>query len=395
MRKYIFLLIVSMLLSLGACDYLDVVPDNVATLDNAFTDKYNAEKFLFTCYSYLPKMGDPSQNPALLGSDEMSLGKYHESYNGVQLANGYQTMVNPLFDYWRGYNGGSPLYIGIRDCNIFLERINGVPDISDYEKNIWIAEVKFIKAYLHFYLLRMYGPIHIVRENLSITESLDNLKLSRDPVDDCFDYVVSLLDEAIDGLPDDIQSDITHLGHITKTIAMGVKAKVLVTRASPLFNGQWGLQLINKDGTKLFPQQEETIIAQKWIDAAKACEEAILQADKIGHRLLEINDFDESGATVSDTTKLKTILRYRVTKRDNDEVIWTHTNSAVSTGGLQSWSIPASILAFAIGIPCSRPKAVAEPATPTNKAAAIPFLILKSLFVPSLSFICLLFRKPA
>ena len=39
----------------SACnDYIDVVPDNVATLDNAFALRNEAEKYLFTCYSYLP-----------------------------------------------------------------------------------------------------------------------------------------------------------------------------------------------------------------------------------------------------------------------------------------------------------------------------------------------------
>ena len=37
--------------------YLDVTPDNIATIENAFTMRKEAEKYLFTCYSYLPSHG--------------------------------------------------------------------------------------------------------------------------------------------------------------------------------------------------------------------------------------------------------------------------------------------------------------------------------------------------
>src|SRR3546814_11592075 len=38
-------------------NYLDVVPDGVATIENAFTSRTTAEKYLFTCYSYMPSHG--------------------------------------------------------------------------------------------------------------------------------------------------------------------------------------------------------------------------------------------------------------------------------------------------------------------------------------------------
>ena len=56
-------------ISLLSCNYLDVVPDNVATIDNAFTDRNEAEKFLFTCYSFMPSHGDINSQ-AFAMSDE-------------------------------------------------------------------------------------------------------------------------------------------------------------------------------------------------------------------------------------------------------------------------------------------------------------------------------------
>lgn len=41
---------------LSGCDYLDIVPDNLPTLEMAFNNKSSAERFLFTCYSLFRNM---------------------------------------------------------------------------------------------------------------------------------------------------------------------------------------------------------------------------------------------------------------------------------------------------------------------------------------------------
>ena len=331
------LIILYFILSLVSCNYLDVVPDNVATIDNAFTDKYNTEKYLFTCYSYLPKMGSINENPALLGSGEVSMNSTHINSMGLKLANGYQSVSDPVFNYWEGKNGGSPLYTGIRDCNTFISRVDGVLALTDSEKRKMKAEAKFIKAYLHFYLLRMYGPIHVIKENKSVSESIESLKLERNSTDEAFSYIVELLDDAIKDLPLINENEDTELGRITSVIAAAVKAKVLVTAASPLFNGESGIQIQNKDGKSLFPDNTNNI-AQKWQDAVDACQDAISLAHNSGYRLTQMSDFAEKG-TVSDTTKMKVTLGYRVWNRENNtEVIWPHTNSLVTS--LQGDAMP-------------------------------------------------------
>ena len=55
MKRHIllaFIGLISILHVTGCTDFLDIVPDNIATIDNAFTLRTNAEKFLFTCYSF-------------------------------------------------------------------------------------------------------------------------------------------------------------------------------------------------------------------------------------------------------------------------------------------------------------------------------------------------------
>ncbi len=63
-RKGMSVLITAAFLLTGATSckksFLDIVPDNVHTIENAFYNRTEAEKFLYTCYSYLPTMGPVS-----------------------------------------------------------------------------------------------------------------------------------------------------------------------------------------------------------------------------------------------------------------------------------------------------------------------------------------------
>ena len=67
------LLLLVLLNSTYSCqdDYLDVVPDGLATVDKVFNLRQEAEKYLFTCYSYMPRLGDPRRNAGFLAGDEM------------------------------------------------------------------------------------------------------------------------------------------------------------------------------------------------------------------------------------------------------------------------------------------------------------------------------------
>lgn len=194
MKKINIYLIIMVAVTFSCNDYLDVVPDNIATIDYAFRDRESAEKFLVTCYSYLPDLGY-TRDPAMMGSDEIWSHDIDRTDHVV--ANTYylklpgrQNVNDPLLNFWEGRRDGKNLFVGIRDCNIFIENIENVMDLATEEKDRWIAEVKFLKAYYHFFLLRMYGPIPIIRENLPIHAGIEEVQVFREPVDEVVDYIV-------------------------------------------------------------------------------------------------------------------------------------------------------------------------------------------------------------
>ena len=222
------------------------------------------------------------------------------------------------------------MFQALRDCNIFLEKItNHVPGLYETEKKKWIAEVKFLKAYYHYWLLRMYGPIPLIKENLPVSSSIEEVQVKRIPVDECFEYIVSLLDEAAPDLLIKVQNPSTELGRVTKTMTLALKAKVLVEAASPLFNGNSDYtNFKGADGEQFFNPIYD---ANKWEKAMIACEEAIQACHDAGHELFEFkpsfgNDFDDS-------TIRQMSIRNSVTERWNSEIIWGNTNS--SSGNMQ------------------------------------------------------------
>ncbi|PWJ57949.1 putative outer membrane starch-binding protein [Dyadobacter jejuensis] len=331
-NKYITLLFtLAISLLSGSCGkFLDVVPSNIAVIEEAFETRDNAERFLATLYNYLPAYVSDN-NPAMTAGDEIAVNEnVSRTWAGHILSRGGQNKVGPLLGYWGNTGSVRNLFIALRDCNIFLENVDKPFDILPNEMERWTAEAKILKAYFHFYLLRMYGPIPLVRQNIEVSEGLDAVRVSRDPVDEVNEYIVELLDEAIANpeLPLTITDVGTELGRLTKVAAYALKAKVLVTAASPLFNGNSDYaSFTNKDGTPLFATSYDE---NKWIDAVQACKEAIEVAEMNGHNLFTFNKNELPNS--SDSTYTKLTVRGAMTEPWNNELLWGGSNSTFTAG---------------------------------------------------------------
>ncbi len=338
MKKIRIIIFAAVMSLTAACgDWLDVVPDGIATLDMAFNQRTQARKYLATAYSYMPKNGG-SGDPATLGGDDIWTRRTTHFSNrfslaGLDISEGFQNATSPILARW------SSMYEALRVCNTFLENVGLVPDLPAWEREQWAAEAKVLKAYYHFSLVQMYGPIPLIRENLPVDADVYSVKVERAPVDECFDYIVQLLDEAAEGdqLPTVVLDPASDYGRITKPIALALKAKVLVTAASPLFNGNNDqATLKNHDGTPLF---DATFRSEKWELAMAACKEAIDICHEAGMMLYQ---FDDAANRYNDTTVLNVTLRNAFNLRSNSEVIWANTQmiSIPGSGGMIHASMP-------------------------------------------------------
>lgn len=312
--------------------YLDIVPDSVGTLDYAFRNRNEAENYLFGCYSTMQKMSDAIYNPGFTTSAEVIYPILETQYfnsSGFNLIRGIQTSGNPILADW------SNMYKAIRRCNIMLENMDKPIDLRDDEKKRWTAETKFLKAYYHYRLIRMYGPVVLIKENNPVDVDIELTKRKRATLDESFEYVISLMDEAIPDLPTVIENKALEFGRIAKFMAMSIKAEMLVTAASPLFNGNADYTgFKDKDGRVLFPQ---TYDVQKWVKAAEAAKLAIEECEKIGMRLsTEVPTANINN--VSPELKQILALQHVITQRweESPELIW-----AMNFGfGYQGYTMP-------------------------------------------------------
>lgn len=310
--------------ALTGCEFVDVVPDNVPTLKgHAFNTRANAKRFLYTCYSYMPVQDFVYTNPGFLAGGEII---YNWKYGGgppTDILKGNQNITDPDNNYWEGRRRATDLYDGIRMCNIFLKNIGQVPDMTVQEKKQWSAEVKFLKAYYLFWMVRMYGPVYLPKKNVPVY-AMGEAKVVRSPVDESFNYIVKLLDEAAPYLPDQIKNQVANTGRITKTIDYAVKALVLVTAASPLFNGNKDYAgFRNTNGKLMFNSKFDPA---RWDSAAAAAKKAIVFAQKMGYHLYHFTT-SLTNKSLTDTTTTKMSIRGSLTKNWNSGVIWANTNS--------------------------------------------------------------------
>ena len=315
-----------MLAGLFSCDnYLDIVPDQTQQVDLLFERKEVAYTALATCYAYLPK-NDGVYTSFMTMSDEITTPIAKET-DGVRIMKGQQSASNPKFGLWSGWSDQGSLWEGIRHCNILIENINNVVDMSEEEMNSWAAEAKFLKAYYHFLLFTYYGPIPIVDENLPISASDNEVRVKRSTVDQSVNYIVQTIDDAILDLPvRELSSN--DLGRIDQVIAKSVKSRVLLYAASPLFNGNSEMYsgFVNEDGEHYFNQ---TYDQTKWDLARDASLDAINAALENGVGLYEFSSTPPNYEDEYEESEfLRTLydLKYTIVDKWNSELIWGNSN---------------------------------------------------------------------
>jgi hypothetical protein len=324
-------LLIWMAVFLPSCsNYLNVVPDSTLKLEDIFSTKVEAWNGLAKVYSYMPDEYDQHSSSWLLGDEWINNITYDltaDSYRPIRIMRGLQDIGTAMLGYWSGTGGGRPLYQAIRQANVFLTNIDLVKDLEEIERKDWIAQVKFLKAYYYFLLLQRYGPIIINDELVAPDAMAEDLFHQRAPVEDCFDLILRLMNEAIPDLKEHVDSN--ELGQVDKVAATAIKARVLLFRASPFFNGNKDYQnFLDHNKQPFFPQEDDR---EKWKDVIDAVEEAITVAKSHGldlytyegtPYLYDVEDYEH------DPQKMQTLytLRLVVCEPWNKELLWGLSN---------------------------------------------------------------------
>lgn len=238
LKKIIFAL--ACMSVMASCADLDYHEYTSYDKEYVFTDFGRTGAVVTDIYSYLDS-DLPGSGSYCSACDE---AQYAWSWATIhEYTNGAWSATNPMSLWW--------YYTGIRRANFYLEEsVNADFSELKFDKNYeaemkrfnrYQYEVRFLRAYFYFNLVRAYGDLPLVTKVL--TEDEANV-LKRDPASEIFDFIVSECDAIADELPVDytkLENDAANgsnpeTGRVTKQAVLALKARTLLYKASPLFN---------------------------------------------------------------------------------------------------------------------------------------------------------------
>lgn len=232
-------------------------------------------------------------------------GEYRYSGTGQQAVILYNGNVSPL-NIVKGSSTDMYVqpYLQIRAVNLFLSKLPSTPLHPSTQRRV-AAEARFLRAWYYHYLVRTFGGIALLGDKVFGKD--DIIDVPRNSYEDCVNYIVSECDAVAAILPlDQLDQD---YGRITKGMCLALKSRVLLTAASPLFNGGG----IEKTGAIASIIAYPTFDASRWTRAAEAAKAVI-----------DMNKY----SLVFDNTTAPGFGFYRCfLARKNDELIFTFTQA--------------------------------------------------------------------
>lgn len=243
------------------------------------------------------------------------------NYNGAMLASAtdeseYAYTSNDIVDFydgsWSPTNAKSSMwtscYEGISNCNLYLDKFTGLtfPELAlneDYQAqlnryNNYQYEVRFLRAYFYFNLVRQYGDVPFSDHVLSAEESNT---LTRRPAKEIFNYIISECDDIKDLIVEDyskldvpIPNKPVEGGRANKLAVLALKARAALYAASPLFN----------------PTNDKDL----WHRAASANKEVVDACENSGMQLL--SDYSALWATNNHTNAISELIFGRRSNRE-------------------------------------------------------------------------------
>ncbi|MBP8959246.1 MAG: RagB/SusD family nutrient uptake outer membrane protein [Bacteroidales bacterium] len=235
--KYLSALFVVLMTANIACtDYLTEVNRTGSTEDIIYSTKSGLDGLLGASYSYLRGWygKEAAYGLSECGTDLWLTGydnrqKVLVDYSGItpEVATSTKETMNACFDeYWELF------YTAINTVNTGLKNVPLVPDntLSNADKNVYIGELKALRALYYWHLVETWGPVQINREPVNSVST----EARRDSEQDVYNFMLEDIDDAIARLA----GKTTKTGHINLWAAKAIKARLLLYKASKFNDNQ-------------------------------------------------------------------------------------------------------------------------------------------------------------
>lgn len=143
-----------------------------------------------------------------------------------------------LLDYYRAQ------YQGISRCNFALTYIPTLElddTMDEAMRNRYVGEVKFLRAFYYFRLVRMYGGVPLVD---FVIDSSEGWKQPRATAEQVYDFILKELKEAEELLVEKSKMTAEELGRVTKGAAQALLMKVYLYCGNYSEAKHWGEKVI-------------------------------------------------------------------------------------------------------------------------------------------------------
>ncbi|MDR1683306.1 MAG: RagB/SusD family nutrient uptake outer membrane protein [Candidatus Symbiothrix sp.] len=236
MKQYITKSLIFLIVVLtAACDsFFDNEPDNLQTIEQVFERRNSTLEFLANVYSYIRPVYEWSNQTIWAGiSDEIDV-----TYSDYEISKINLGLLAPdKEDLYYG-NLWNHYYPGIRAATYFMQHVDKNSEMEKGEILRCKAEARALRAWFYFCLVRQYGPVVILPEELASADaSTDDMQYPRSSIKKCFEYIVSEMDEVVkmNAMAKETYTGLNY-GRITEVFCKAVKARALLYAASDLYN---------------------------------------------------------------------------------------------------------------------------------------------------------------
>ena len=288
MKKYyiIFLLIIGITMSCE--DFLNRPTEDSYTIDSFYQNDDQLFQAVNTIYNSpwydfqrgFLKIGDVMGGNIVFGIDD--------EYTNFTITNSAADIANASASLWsvNAY------------CNSVIENIETKSGsaVTQTAKNTVKGEALVWKSMAYFYLVRTFGAVPIVHNNGEIIANNTSTTIKRNKIEDVYQYIVYLLEDAIKLLP--VKNE---TGRIDKYSAYGLLAKVYLTKSGYGMSGsrdendlaqaaKYAKLVIDNSGRELEPDyadifqlkgnfSEEGLITWRWTVGTQWTSQNSLQSD--------------------------------------------------------------------------------------------------------------------
>ena len=262
-NKIAILLISADLLTTTSCDFMDCDESDNYTLQEIQGSYNRVKQFVTSIYGYLPSDFCNTHGAMLDATTDDAIHVYESSaiqriVNGTWSAN---YTVDDKFAYY---------YNAIHDASCYLTTLSGLTfdtwengdDYQDWMQNYdnYQYQVRFLRAYFYFELVRRYQNVPLITKPLSQTETN---QIEPSSAQEVLKFIINECTEIAPKLPIKSTSIAqAENGRATRAMAMALKLRAALYAASPLYS-------TNGDNAK-------------WTEAAKASHDIIASAGELG-----------------------------------------------------------------------------------------------------------------